>query len=140
MRTFAVRTLAVLRVVYIAFAMLLGIAFTIGSVGYLWQGINAVDFAKCDSTVETDPATGVAIVTNCYGIDGPDPLSFESYGKLPIAAAMFLLIGFAAMKRRWSMLWLPCWFLLSSVTVGAVASVIYFGWRSLLGFASLPCA
>lgn len=141
MRTLAAKTLAVLRVVYIAFAMLFGVAIMVLSLEYLWQGIdNAIDVEQCNSTVETDPATGVATVTNCYGIDGPDPLGFESYGKGPAFAAAFLLIAFAALKRRWSMLWLPCWFLLSSVTVGAVASVIYFGWRSLLGFASLPCA
>jgi hypothetical protein len=129
--------LTVLRVVYIAFAVLVGVAFSVASVGYLWQGIEAaIDFEQCKSTVQSDPA----VVVNCYGIDGPDPLSFESYGKGLFFAAAFLLIAFAALKRRWGILWLPSWFLVAPFAVQAVANVIYFGWRSLLGYICVQCA
>jgi hypothetical protein len=77
LRTIVAKTLAVVRVVYISFAALLGVAFAIASVGSLWAGIdNAIEFARCNSTVEPNPA----VIVNCYGIDGPDPLSFDSYG------------------------------------------------------------
>jgi hypothetical protein len=128
------RTLAVLRVVYIVFSALIGIVFAVASVGYLWQGIEtAIDVAQCNATVEPDPR----IVTNCYGFDGPDPLSFDSYGRAPVLAVMFFLTAFGAFKRRWEMLRLPLLFLVSSVTVPAVAGVLYDVGRSQLEFTSL---
>ena len=76
------KALGLLRVAYIAFALLLGVGFTGASALYLWDGIKtAVEVDDCKATAQPDPGT----IVNCYGIDGPDPLSFESYGKGPIS-------------------------------------------------------
>lgn len=149
MRIFTAKAFGALRVVYIAFAALLGIGFAIMSTMYLWEGVEtAIDVAQCNAAVQPRSAPVVALdsepelttVTNCYWLHGPDPLSFESYGQKPVLAAIFLFMAFAALKRRWDMLWGPGWFLIASVAFGAVTGVLYDGWRTLLGLFSIPCA
>ena len=143
------KALGVLRAVYIAFAALLGIGFAVTSTMYLWEGVEtAIDVAQCNADTQSGPTPTVApdsgpeltIVTNCYGFDGPDPLSFESYSKGPVLAGIFFSMALAALKRRWEMLWVPGWFLIASVAFGAITGVLYDGWRALLGLFSLPCA
>ena len=149
MRIFAAKALSVLRVVYIAFAALLGIGFAVISTMYLWEGVEtAIDVAECNAAaqppyvpaVAADSGPELAIVTNCYWLHRPDPLSFESYSQTPVLAAIFFFMAFAALKRRWEMLWVPGWFLIASVAFGAVTGVLYDGWGTLLGLFSVPCA
>jgi hypothetical protein len=124
--------------VYIAFAVLLGVLLAALSLYHLREGIQAaIEFAQCNATVEPSPIPGGEIVTNCYGIDGPDPLSFESYGKLPVFAAMFFLTAFGALKRRWEIAQLPWLFLIPFVMGPAIAGVLYDVGRSELGFSTI---
>jgi hypothetical protein len=140
------KALVSIRIVYIAFALLLGVGLAAGSAFYLWGGIEAaIEFGRClaaapePSTPKgaTDPGLEVTTVTNCYGIDGPDPLSFDSYGKGPVLAAMFFLTAFGALKRRWEIARLPCLFLISFVMIPAIAGVLYDVGRSQLGFGTV---
>ncbi|MBC7768256.1 MAG: hypothetical protein H7124_05670 [Phycisphaerales bacterium] len=105
---------APLRVTFIVLAFLIGIGLAAASVLGVWDLFEL----SMRAATQTDEAT---VVTG--QIDGPPPLSFSSYGYLPGIAAIVLLGGLAALKRRWEALALTCWFLLGGVVLEVLLSI-----------------
>ncbi len=103
-----------LRILFIVLACLFGVGLAAGSALSAWDLIEVTTRA---APLTDDPA----VLTGQP--DGPPPLSFSSYGYMPVVASLVLLSGLAAFRRRWEALALTCWFLLGGVALDALLSI-----------------
>ena len=94
---------APLRIVFIVLAIAFGFGLAAAGVLGVW------DLLQSEST---------------GGSDAPPPFSLSSYAYTPLIAAVVLLSGLAALRRRWEIFTLMCWFLLG----GAALEAIYVVW------------
>jgi len=129
-----VSIVAPLRILFIVLAFLIGIGLIAGaalSVSDLLEVMNRV----VDQPAAVQQPDGTTIITNPLGLDGPPSVSFSSYGYTPFIAAILLVSALAALKRRWDMLSLMCWFLAGGIVPEAlysVWSVWNVGWDGLI--------
>lgn len=96
---------APLRILYIVLAFAVGFGLTAAGVLSLMDVIQ------------------VSIIGVSY-LDGPLPFSLASHGYTPALGAIALLSGFAALRQRWLVLALACWFLLGT----GVMEALYMIW------------
>ncbi len=126
-----VSMIAPLRIAFIVLAFMIGIGLIAGaalSVSDLLEVMNRA----VDQPAAVQQPDGTTIITNPLGLDGPPSLSFSSYGYTPVIAAILLLSALAALKRRWDILSLTCWFLVGGVVPEALYSVWSVGWDGLI--------
>jgi hypothetical protein len=127
-----------LRILFIVLAFLIGIGLIAGAALSVWDLLEVVN-GVVDQPAAVQQPDGTTIITNPYGLDGPPPFSFSSYGYVPFIGAIVFLSGLAALKRRWETLALTCWFLLGGVVLVALYSIWSLGWDGLI-FAFIPNA
>jgi len=103
-----------LRILFIVLAAVFGIGLAAGSALSAWDLIE-VTMSAAPLTQDPTVVTGQT--------DGPPPLGFSSYGYMPVTAALVLLSGLYALRRRWDALALTCWFLLGGGALDALLSI-----------------
>jgi hypothetical protein len=119
-----VNIVAPLRIVFIVLAFLIGIGLIAGA------ALSVSDLLEVMNRVADQPAA----VQQPDGtiVERPPSLSFSSYGYTPVIAVILLLSALAALKRRWDILSLTCWFLVGGVVPEALYSVWSVGWDGLI--------
>jgi hypothetical protein len=99
-----VKIVAILRIPFIALAIVLGFGLTTAGVLGLWE-------------------FGLASAGGAAGIDGLAPFRFSTYAFTPVFGALVLVSGFAALRRSWHALFLVSWILIGAALVGALDAV-----------------
>jgi hypothetical protein len=99
-----VKTVAILRVPFIALAIVLGFGLATAGVLGLWE-------------------FGLTSAGGAGDVDGPAPFRFSTYAFTPVFGALVLVSGFAALRRSWHSLFLVCWMLIGAALVGALDAV-----------------
>jgi hypothetical protein len=108
-----VNLVAPLRIVYVALSFVIGFGLTVAGVLSLLDSIQV-------------SVSGVSY------LDSPLPFSFSSHAYTPVIGAITLLSGFAALRRRWQVLELACWFLLGTGLVEALHMIWILGWYGVM--------
>ena len=98
------KTVAILRIPFIALAMVLGFGLATAGVLGLWE-------------------FGLTSAGGAGGITAFAPFRFARYGFTPVFGALVLVSGFAALRRSWDALFLVCWLLIGAALVGALDAV-----------------
>ena len=97
-----------LRIVFVALSFVIGFGLTVAGVLSLFDSIQ------------------VSVSGQSY-LDSPLPFSFASHAYTPLIGAITLLSGFAALRQRWHVLELACWFLLGTGVVDALYTIWVLG-------------
>ena len=105
---------ALLRIAFIALAFAFGMGLTAAA------ALGVLDLLQVPTGVAQELA------------DAPPPFSFSSYAYTPVIAAVVLLSGFAALRRRWEALAVACWFLFGAGLLEALFVLGSLGWSGLI--------